>query len=58
MASLSDWFPMKTVCLRCKGEFRPIDGRTVTEVDVDVTMLDVEITFCCLGDILWSGGGL
>ena len=43
-------------CLRCKGESRPIDGGTVTEVDVDGTMLDVEATFCYLGDILCSSG--
>ena len=40
-----------------KGESRPIDGRTVTEVDVDSTMLDVETTFCYLGDMLCFGGG-
>ena len=44
-------------CLRCKGESRPIDGRTVTEVDVDSTMLDVEATFCYLGDMLCSCRG-
>ena len=31
---------------RCKGESRPIDGWTVTEVDVNGTMLDVEATCC------------
>ena len=40
------------VCRRCKGEARPINGRTV---DVDGTMLDVEATFYCLSDILYSG---
>ena len=40
----------------CKGEFRPIDGGSVTEVDVDGTMLDVEPAFCCLGNMLCSGG--
>ena len=45
------------VCRRCKGEARPIDGRTVTEVDINGTMLDVEATFCYLGDMLCSGGG-
>ena len=29
------------ICPRCKGEFRPIDGQTMTEVDVNGTMLDV-----------------
>ena len=40
------------VCRRCKGEARPIIGRTV---DVDGTMLDVEATFYYLCDILYSG---
>ena len=44
------------VCDRCDGEARPIYGSTVTEVDVDSTMLDVEATFCYLGDMLCSGG--
>ena len=35
----------------------PINGPTVTEVDVDRTMLDVEATFCYLGDMLCSDGG-
>ena len=43
------------VCLKCKGEAQPINGRTVTEVDFDGTMLDVEATFWNLGDILCSG---
>ena len=43
------------VCHRCKGEARPINGRAVTEVDVDGTMLDVEATFCYLKDNLCSG---
>ena len=43
------------VCRKCKGGDRSINGRTVTEVDVDGTMLDVEATFCNLGDILCSG---
>ena len=46
------------ICPRCKGESWPIDGRTVTEVDVDGTMLDVEATFCYLGDMLCSGGAM
>ena len=45
------------ICPRCKGESWPIDGRTVTEVDADSTMFDMEATFCCLGDMLCSGGG-
>ena len=45
------------ICPRCKGESRSIDGRTVTEVDADGAMLDVEVSYCYLGDILCSGGG-
>ena len=41
------------VCHMCNGEARPIDGRTVTEVDVDDNMA----TFCYVGDKLDSGGG-
>ena len=36
------------ICPRCKGESQPIDGQTVTEGDVNCTMLDVEATFCYL----------
>ena len=46
----------KYVCPRCKSESRPIDGRTVTEVHVDGTMLYVVTTFCYLGDMLCCGG--
>ena len=45
------------VCPRCRGEARPIDGRSITHVDIDGTMLDVEATFCYLGDMLSAGGG-
>ena len=45
-----------SVCLRCKNESQPIDGRTVTEVDVDGTMLDVEAISCYLCDMLCSSG--
>ena len=45
------------ICPRCKGGPRSIDDRTVTEVDVDGTMIDFEATFYNLGDILCSGGG-
>ena len=44
-------------CRRCKSKTGPIDGRTVIEVDVDGTMLDVEATFCYLGNMLRSNGG-
>jgi len=44
------------VCPRCRGQSRPNDGRPVTQVDVDGTLLDVEASFCYLGDILSAGG--
>ena len=40
----------------CRGQTRPIDGRPVTQVDVDGTLLDVEASFCYLGDMLSAGG--
>jgi len=45
------------VCQRCRGVACPIDGRPVTHVDVDGTQLDVEATFCYLGDMFSAGGG-
>ena len=45
------------VCPRCNGKVPPITGQTVTKIDVDGTSLDVEATFCYLGDTLCSGGG-
>ena len=45
------------VCQRCRVVACPIDGRPVTHVDVDVTQLDVEATFCYLGDMFSAGGG-
>ena len=45
------------VCQRCRGVACPIDGRPVTHVDVDSTQLDVEATFCYLGDMFSAGGG-
>ena len=44
------------ICPERKGESRPIYGRSVTELYVDVTMLDVEAIFCYLGDMLCSSG--
>ena len=41
------------ICHRCKVESQTIDGLTVTEEDVDGTMLDMEATFCYLGYILY-----
>ena len=43
-------------CRKCNGEAQPIDGKTVTEVDVDGIMPDVEPTFCYLGDMLCPSG--
>ena len=45
------------VCPRCQGKSRPIDGRPCTQVDIDGTALDVEASFCYLGDMLCAGGG-
>ena len=43
---------------RCKGESRPIYGRTVTEVDVEGTILDVEIAFCYVRGMVCSVGAV
>ena len=32
-----------------------IDNRSVTKVDVDGTLLDVEPNCCCLGDVICAG---
>ena len=40
------------ICSQCRGDSQPINGQSVTEVDVDI-----EATFCYLGDMLCSGGG-
>ena len=45
------------VCPKCCGQTRPTDGRPVTQVDVDGTLLDVEASFCYLGDMLSACGG-
>ena len=45
------------VCPRCHGQTRPIDGRPVTQVGVDGTLLDVEASFCYLGNLFSAGGG-
>ena len=42
---------------RCKGRSQPIEDRTMTQVGVDDTKLDVEATFCYLGEMLCSGKG-
>ena len=45
------------VCPRCLDQVRPIDGRPITQVEVDGMLLDVEASFCYLGDMLSPGGG-
>ena len=45
------------VCPRCLDQARPIDGRSITQVEVDGTLLDVEASFCYLGNMLSAGGG-
>ena len=45
------------VCPRCTGHARPIDGRPVTEVEIDGTLLEAVDKFCYLGDMLDAGGG-
>ena len=44
-------------CCNFNGKAWPIEGITVNEVNVNGTMLDVEATFCYLGDMLCSSGG-
>ena len=41
----------------CHGVAGPIDGRSITQVDIDGTMLNVEATFCYVGGMLCTGGG-
>ena len=45
------------VCPRCLDQARPIDGRPITQIEVDNTLLDVKASFCYLGDMLSAGGG-
>ena len=45
------------VCPRCLDQARPIDGRPITQVEVDGTLLDLEASFCYLGDMLSAVGG-
>ena len=51
VASLSDWFSTKTMSAPGVRVDGAIDGPTVTEADVDGIMIDVETTFCSLGDM-------
>ena len=45
------------VCPSCLDQARPVDGRPIIEVEVDDTLLNMEASFCYLGDILCTGGG-
>ena len=56
-SGINTWLFEDPTGLRCKGESEPINGRTVTEVDVYGTMLDVEATIGYLDDMLCFGGG-
>ena len=44
-------------CALCMGNARPIDGRPQSEVQVRPDKLEVEASFCYLGDMLSAGGG-
>jgi len=43
---------------RCSGRLnaRPIDGRPVTQVDIDGTLLDINANLCYLSNMLSAGG--
>ena len=45
------------ICPRCQGFARPIDGRPIDKVSVDDVNMDVDPSFCYLGDMLSAGGG-
>ena len=56
-SGITEWLlaDLNYVCPRCNWnsiKAWPIDGRPVTHMDVDGTMLDVEAHFCYLGDML------
>ena len=42
---------------RCNSKGRPIDGRSMTYLEIDGTKLDMEVTLCYLGDMLGYHGG-
>ena len=58
-SGITDWLAIdpNDVYPRCNRKARPIDGRPMTQVDVHVTMLDVDATFCYQGEMLCSGRG-
>ena len=45
------------VCSRCCGEAHPIDGRYITEVDVDGTLQEIVASLSYLGDTLCADSG-
>ena len=45
------------ICPRFNGKARPIDGKTLPEIDVVGTMLDMEATCSYRDDMLCSAGG-
>ena len=45
------------ICLRCKGEARPIDGRPQKTVNVGSDVLEIVSSFCYLGDMQSAAGG-
>jgi len=47
----------KNICLRCKGEARPIDGRPQKTVNVGSDVLEIVSSFCYLGDMQSAAGG-
>ena len=44
-------------CTQCQGTARPLDGRPQGEVQVGPDNLEVEASFCYLGDMLSAAGG-
>ena len=44
-------------CTRCQGNARPLDVRPQKEVQVGPDKLEVEASFCYLGDMLSAAGG-
>ena len=45
------------MCTWCKGTARPLDGRPQREVQVGPDKLEMEASFCYLGDMLSAAGG-
>ena len=45
------------MCPRYLDQARPIDGRPITQVEVEGMLLEVEASFCYLGGMLCAGGG-